>query len=716
MKFEELIKKYNIKLNEQQEAAVKSVNGPTLLLAVPGSGKTTVLITRLGYMVYCCNIDPSKILTITYTVAATKDMKSRFENLYGSEMASELEFRTINGICAKIILEYGKMINKKPFELETDEGNITRFLIDIYRKLFNEYPTDAEIKNIRTGISYAKNMMLSETEIEKYGEYIECENLLVFYKNYIKYMRKECKMDYDDQMIFAYKILKTSSKMLELYQKRFEYICVDEAQDTSKIQHMIIQLLASDNENLFMVGDEDQSIYGFRAAYPEALLNFEKVHPTGKVLVMEENFRSNANIVAMADSFIQKNTKRHKKTLKAARDASTQVKSISVSGRLAQYKYMTKVAKDTQKETAVIYRNNESAIPLVDLLDEKKIPYNIRKDDLSFFNCPIVNDIRNIINFAYDNKNTDLFMKIYYKISLYINKATAVMACQISKEKDIPILKAVMQMKIKEEWKKKKIEEIYQDLESLKYEKGNVAITSIYNSLGYKEYIKRAKIKGDNKIETLKILGIRHDNPKSLLNRLDYLSHLLKTKEYDKNSKVILTTVHSSKGLEYDTVYLIDVIDGIFPETVIEEKDIRTATEEEKDAYEEERRMFYVAITRAKNDLIIFSHNKSSFHKQLFNIATKNKTHTITGVKIPNSILKGELNPKAKVKIQPKEKTEEEIKEIMEKILKNKELCHIKYGKGEITSTNKDNIVVKFKDEEKTFNLRFLIVNNMYIL
>ena len=328
----EFIEKYSANLNTQQLEAVRTIDGPVLLLAVPGSGKTTVLVNRLGYMLYVKNIPSENILTLTYTVAATKDMSERFERLFGRDYASSLEFRTINGICAKIISHYGRLIGKTSFDLVTDEKDTGKMLTDIYVKYMEEYPTESDIKAVRTLITYCKNMCLTETEIKELGE---DENLKLFeiFDAYNKSLRAGSLMDYDDQMTYAYRMLKSSPDLLEFYRNKYRYICVDEAQDTSKIQHMIIALLAGENGNLFMVGDEDQSIYGFRAAYPEALLNFEKDHKGAKVLVMDQNYRSNANIVALSDKFIQKNFNRHEKHMHATRDAASEVGIVTLSSR-----------------------------------------------------------------------------------------------------------------------------------------------------------------------------------------------------------------------------------------------------------------------------------------------------------------------------------------------------------------------------------------------
>ena len=463
MEWKEFETTFSVKLNQQQKEAVQSTKGPVLLLAVPGSGKTTVLVTRLGYMIYCRNILPESILTVTYTVAATKDMSERFAVRFGEDMAKRLEFRTINGICARIIQYYGRRIGKTPFELVKDEKTTTGMLIRICQDHGMGYPTESDLKNVRTLITYIKNMMLNEEELQKLEEESDIR-IAGIYREYCRQMREQKLMDYDDQMLYAYNILRKDPGVLAYFQNRYPYICVDEAQDTSKIQHAIIALLAAGTGNLFMVGDEDQSIYGFRAAYPEALLSFEKKHSGAKVLLMEENFRSNAKIVEAADKFIQKNTLRHEKHMRAAREAGADIREISLKSRKAQYVYLMKAAQEcttgmagmsgseehrgradaSVTETAVLYRDNECAIPLIDLLERKNIPYRMRNADLSFFTHRTVLDVQNIIRFAMDSKDTELFMQIYYRLKLFFNKKDALRYAQISQEKDMEVLDAAL--------------------------------------------------------------------------------------------------------------------------------------------------------------------------------------------------------------------------------------------------------------------------------
>lgn len=671
MDWNEFVNTFPIQLNQQQQEAVQSTEGAVLLLAVPGSGKTTVLVTRLGYMIYCRNIHPESILTVTYTVVATKDMSKRFADRFGEEMAEKLEFRTINGICARIIQYYGRKIGKTPFELVKEEKNTTGMLVKICQEHGMGYPTESDLKNVRTMITYIKNMMLNDKEIQKLEEESDIR-IRGIYQAYCSQMREKKWMDYDDQMLYAYKMLRMDSRLLEHFQNLYPYICVDEAQDTSKIQHAIIALLAAKSENLFMVGDEDQSIYGFRAAYPEALLDFEKDHPGARVLLMEENFRSNAKIVSAADKFIQKNTLRHEKHMKAAREAGADIRKISLKSRKAQYVYLMKIAQECSTETAVLYRDNECAIPLIDLLERKHIPYRMRNAELSFFTHRTVLDIQNIIRFAMNPKDTELFMQIYYRLKLFFRKEDALNYTNISKEKDIPVWDAILQDGNLEEYQQNHVRSLRRQMKKLLDMTGDKAVDQILVYMGYQDYLKKMGMNA-NKLEIVKMIGSREDSPEKLLERLKELERIIREKKEERECRFILSTMHASKGLEYDTVYLLDVVDGILPEKVL--TSMNTASKEEIGAYEEERRLFYVGVTRAKNQLNIFATGKPS--------------------RFCNELLEKNISAESYQKLSD---------ELGEGVI----VKHRKFGKGVVTEIEGEHIRIRFGDDEKKMDLKVL--------
>ncbi len=618
----EFYEKYLTHLSSQQLDAVRTTEGPVLLLAVPGSGKTTVLVNRLGYMLYCKGIDPQHVLTLTYTVAATKDMSERFKTIFGEAVSASLEFRTINGICAKIIQHYGRLIGKKAYDLVTDEKLTGKILTEIFVKVTNEYPTESDIKGVRTLITYCKNMLLTNDEIKK----LDNDDIDIFpiYEAYNAELKRRGLMDYDDQMVYAYRMLKGSPELLKFYQDKYRYICVDEAQDTSKVQHMIIGLLSGKDGNLFMVGDEDQSIYGFRAAYPEALLNFEKDHPSAKVLVMDQNFRSNAAIVSAADVFIRHNDMRHDKHMQATREKESDINYIQLNSRKNQYNYLAKVADDVKNQTAVLYRDNESIIPLVDVLERKGISYRIRNADIAFFTHRVVVDIESILKLCMDPYDEESFMKIYFKCQTYLKKAQAERLCRIASNAEIPILDAVEETDMLVAHVKAKCRSLRTHLANMRYETPSKALGRIEYYMGYGEYLENNHL-DSGKLFILKMIAVNEKTIDGLLRRLSELQAIFRDKETDYSSKFILSTIHSSKGLEYDEVYLMDACDGVFPDKVIEMK--QYADRQELRDFEEERRIFYVGMTRAMNKLNILTYNDedSIFVREISSVPAKDR-------------------------------------------------------------------------------------------
>ena len=735
MEWKEFETTFSVKLNQQQKEAVQSTKGPVLLLAVPGSGKTTVLVTRLGYMIYCKNILPESILTVTYTVAATKDMSERFAVRFGEDMAKRLEFRTINGICARIIQYYGRRIGKTPFELVKNEKATTGMLIRICQDHGMGYPTESDLKNVRTLLTYIKNMMLNEEELQKLEEESDIR-IAGIYREYCRQMREQKLMDYDDQMLYAYNMLRKDPGVLAYFQNRYPYICVDEAQDTSKIQHAIIALLAAGTGNLFMVGDEDQSIYGFRAAYPEALLSFEKKHPGAKVLLMEENFRSNAKIVEAADKFIQKNTLRHEKHMRAAREAGADIREISLKSRKAQYVYLMKAAQEcttgmagmsgseehrgradaSVTETAVLYRDNECAIPLIDLLERKNIPYRMRNADLSFFTHRTVLDVQNIIRFAMDPKDTELFMQIYYRLKLFFNKKDALRYAQISQEKDMEVLDAALKYGNLEKYQEDNIRNLKRQMVRILNMPGDEAVNQILTYMGYQDYLKKMGMNA-NKLETVKLIGSRVESPEKLLERLEELRTIIQEKVSDKDCPFILSTMHASKGLEYDTVYLLDVMDGILPEKVLANP--RTASKEELETYEEERRLFYVGVTRAKNQLNVFTTNKpSKFCSELLGKRNlrENQQKEYAGMK-----KWGDYSPAGTYGIKgngmyhgygtghgSQKQPGKSYQELADALGEGMIVKHKKFGEGVVVDMEGEHIRIQFGDNVKNMDLKVL--------
>ena len=518
-------------------------------------------------------------------------------------------------------------------------------------------------------------------------------------------------MDYDDQMIYAYRMLKGSPQLLDFYRNKYRYICVDEAQDTSKIQHMIISLLAGESGNLFMVGDEDQSIYGFRAAYPEALLNFEKEHKGARVLVMDKNYRSDAKIVEIADKFIQKNFNRHEKHMCATRGAGDDIRVVSLESRKAQYKYLLEMAGNCEKQVAVLYRDNESILPLVDLLERENITYRIKSADMAFFTHRVVVDVINILKFSQAPMDPELFMKIYFKFQTFLRKPDAEQMCYIADQRHTGILDAAENLDINKRILGN-VRSLRTHFRNMADESPTKAISRIDKYMGYGDYLRDNNM-DDNKLFILEMLAGQEKTIPDFLDRLEALRAILTEKKEDYRANFILSTIHSSKGLEYDEVVLIDVINGVFPSRII--KDFKTASAQEKRDYEEERRIFYVGLTRAKKKLTLFRYagEPSFFVGELFpkeksgSVATPRTKKQENVLKKPTMLLK---------KKQPVTKADS----VPENLVIGERISQVRYGSGVITdvSWDEDEIPTKFTVEfddgtERKFMYPFAFTSGM---
>lgn len=663
MNFTDFTEKYNIQLNEQQLRAVRAVDGPVLLLAVPGSGKTTVLVSRLGYMIYCLGIRPESILTVTYTVAATEDMRRRFAKIFGEEDAKRLEFRTINGISQKVLQYFAYRTQKTPFQVADKEASTA--VKQSFLEVTGKYATENDIKETQLEIIYAKNMRLTPEEIRNMDT--EVEKFPEIFRTYNAKLRQMQMIDYDDQMIYALRILEQYPEVLAYFREKYQYFCVDEAQDTSKIQHDMMDLLAAKSRNLFMVGDEDQSIYGFRAAYPRALVEFESRHPGAQLLLMETNYRSRQEIVRAADQLIQKNRNRHAKTMTAARTAGGCVTEIRAVSRQGQYNYLLKVAEDCEQETAVLYRNNESALPIIDMLERKGLSYRVKNSDMTFFSHPVVNDICDFIHLSLDPWDGETFLRIYYKMGAGISKKAAMEAVDANTRR-LTLLDTVAEMEDVSVYTRKQCRALATHLDNMRYESAGKAIYRILNYMGYQEFMDTHGL-DSGKAEILKVLGDREESLFDFPERLQQLQEMIREGCGDPKSNFILSTIHSSKGLEYTRVYLADMLAGVLPAEIPPRG--CGPDSPEVNAYEEERRLYYVGMTRAKEQLYIFTFGPNMTSVFSREVLEKPKAHPDVPVK-----------PQKKVQKLPPQ----EVERCIAACIPGCEVQHQKYGTGKIVS------------------------------
>ena len=612
MTFKDFITKFGYDtLDKQQRAAVQATKGPVLLLAVPGSGKTTTLLARLGYLIYGKGVDPSKILTCTYTVAATNEMRTRFRAKFGDEYADQLEFRTINGVCARIINMY-EQEGHKAFQLITDDSKRFAIMREAWMADNHGFPADSDLRGMSTAITYVKNQMLSDQEANSV-EFSSSEGACSIgpvYRAYKKEMRSRHWMDFDDQMVYALCILKKCPTILNNLQKKYTYFCVDEAQDTSKIQHEVLALLASKTKNILMVGDEDQSIYGFRAAYPKALMDFEQNWPGAKVLLMEQNYRSTPQIVNVADKFIRQNKNRHAKHMNAFQNSGSEISFKYCASRNKQYEILADMCRKANEEniqTAILYRNNDTALPVIDMLTREGIPYQAKGVDGLFFTSKIVNDVKDFLILALHPDDKERFLHLYYKLGIFMKKAVANLSIGGNGENVFEAYASLDNKDLVSDYLADCLLEKNFMLKVICNDGNPVTAISHMKSMGYWRYLQDAGI-DTFRLDILIALAYREETIEGFLDRLDVLQQIVKRGGHDMDASCILSTIHSSKGLEYQRVILADVVKNVLPSDTSK---IKNPIDKEN-AEEEERRLFYVGVTRAKKELIVMNVNNAA--------------------------------------------------------------------------------------------------------
>lgn len=583
-------------LTDVQNKAANFVEGPSLVLAVPGAGKTTMLLERINNL--SKSIPQNKILTLTFSRTQAIDMKNRF----GSD---DTNIMTIHAFCYLIIRNYLKKFHRELRLLEsTDAYNKYDLVRRIYQDINDKKVSREDVLTFFTETSYMKNAMLDESYLQK----VRIKNIEKVYEVYEDFKKSNNYIDFDDMQTIALRLLDENPRLLKSIQNKYQYFQLDEGQDTSLLQFEILNRIVSLNNNLMVVADDDQSIYSFRAANPDYLLNFKEHYPGAEIFIMNENHRSSKNIARLAGEFIKYNNFRYKKNLISKKEEGERVLIKTLKDAYDQYDFIKKNI-DFSKSNSILFRNNISAINLVTFLLEDGIDFAINDDFLDFFKSQIIDDFFDIIKFSDDFSNVETFENIYYKIRTFLKKT------EIEKLSTKPINQDIFDFfyEIIDYDRKNSLYDIEKKLSHIRKLPLSRKISYIYKYLGYKEYssLKANKfaeevINKDLFVESLinftKDLETIEDFDRKILN-------LKKKIRLMPPSNLILQTIHRSKGLEYDKVFVIDMNKNEFP-IIDYEKD-------SKASLEEERRVFYVAMTRARENLFILSTKKRNNKKTL---------------------------------------------------------------------------------------------------
>lgn len=598
-----------MKISLEQEKAINHLNNPALVLAVPGAGKTTVLIHRTHNLIKNYNVEADRILSITFSKASSLDMKSRFNSLFPHMANSGVKFSTIHAFCYGLLKEYAYIsnINYRLIEHNKDGDNKYSLLKKIYYRSNRSYITEEKLESLMNIIGYIKNMMISPKEYLRNNK-TDLDNLEDIFNLYESYKKENNLIDFDDMLTISLEILKSNKYLLEKYRNKYDYYQIDEGQDTSKIQLEIIKLLAMPENNLFIVADDDQSIYGFRGAYPKYLLNFKRDYKNARLYYMEKNYRSTKNIVSICNKFIKSNKNRYDKNIETDNEPEEPISIVRVKNFQEQYNYIIDdIKKNGSGNSCILYRNNLSAIGLMEILERNNMSFYIRDSNLKFFNHWVLSDIFNFLNFSLDDTNLDLFERFYYKMKGYISKKHIGYAGKL--DSSMRVLDRILDYPGINNFYRTNLLELKLDFKRISKLNPKAAISYIEDELGYDEYLKENANKfgftySNLKmiLEYLKLISESSSNLEEFRARINYLRNISITRNNRKNI-ITLSTIHSAKGLEFDNVYIIDLIDGELPSSF----SIDEFESGNLENLEEERRLFYVAMTRARKRLSLIT-------------------------------------------------------------------------------------------------------------
>ena len=613
--FKHLSKETSVVMNERQREAISHPGGPLLLLATPGAGKTTVLNARILYLILRKGVNPENILALTFSKAAAKEMDVRFKQLYGQFVKQRIKFSTIHSFCYYIVRAYYQEKHIAFNLIENEHGVFSKnaVLKRLYEEINLTILTEDKLEELANAICYIKNSMLPILEVQNMDTKVK--DLKLIYEAYEHYKENAHQghrlIDFDDMLTLANQILEENPIVLLRYQKQFPYVLTDESQDTSIIQNKIIEKVTQLSDNLFVVGDDDQSIFGFRSANPKYLLDFKTVHPGARILVMEQNYRSTPEIVKVSNLFISGNIQRYKKTMYTENLSDHTIMIHSFEYGYQQLHFIIKELENMMEigQTAILYRNNISAINLIDHLEGANLPFYVRDSGNGFFNHWVIKDMLNFLRLSYSDKNVVILETIYSKFNSYISRQQIDYLKKQDPTKsvfdhlaDLPNLPA---------FRKKNFQDLKRQFKKLNGMYPLDALRYIRYDLHYEkkleEFSERLGLSMESSrgiLVTLENIAQGMKTHKDFADRLRYLEQLMSQSAMNKgHNAVTLSTLHSAKGLEFESVYMLDLVDGILPNL----DSIKSAEKNKTENLEEERRLFYVGMTRAKKELILLT-------------------------------------------------------------------------------------------------------------
>lgn len=591
------------KLNEAQKKAVLITDGPLLVIAGAGSGKTRVLTHKIAYLIES-GINPENILAVTFTNKAAKEMKERVKRLAenNNQTINQLNIGTFHSISASLLRRHATLLgygnNFVIFDSDDQLSLVKSIMqeLDIDIEKFKPQSFLARISSLKTKL---KNANQSEVEA---GDFF-ARNVAAVYAKYEHLLKEQNAMDFDDLITLFVKLLRENKEILEKYQEKFKYVFIDEYQDTNSAQYNLVRLLAQKSVHLCAVGDNDQAIYGWRDADYRNILNFEKDYPKAQKIILEENYRSTQNILNAANGVIKKNPSRYEKNLFTKNGSGAKINLILAQNEQKEAEFIAKkIAELTRKYRinlsgfAVLYRTNSQSRAMEEALMKLSIPYNII-GGFKFYHRKEVKDVLAYLRYLYNEKDTAGLKRI-------INTPPR------------GIGKVALDNFFKNGIKTKNIEAFFEMMKSLKVESENMKLSKLLREIVKKSGIEKTLNDGtkegiarwENILELFSVASVYDNTENSALKFLENAALISDQDGLDQTKPMVsLMTVHTAKGLEFDIVFIIGLEDGVFP---------HERSKSSQDELEEERRLCYVALTRAKKELyLLHTEQRRAFGK-----------------------------------------------------------------------------------------------------
>ena len=583
--------------NEAQTQAIQHTDGPCLVLAGPGSGKTLTIVNRVKYLIEKQKVRPEEILVVTFTRFAAAEMKSRLCLVMGKRDLP-VTVGTFHGIYYGI-LKWAYRMNQENILSETEKYQILRGVINKERmEIFDE---EDFIQDIAAEIGKVKNNRIPLEEFV--SEKCSADAFRNIYRNYEQHRKELKKIDFDDMLVLCYELFRARPDVLAQWQKKFRYVLIDEFQDINRIQYDVIRMLAQPENNLFVVGDDDQAIYGFRGADSELMLGFGKDFPNAKQILLGMNYRSTANIVQNSLKLIENNVERYSKKLEANREGGSCLHIQEVKDPVEEAEYVLEEIQKCkengikEEEIAILFRVHTDARAVVEAMVERKIPFQMKEHLPNIYEHFIAKDIMAYFRLATGARHRQDFLQIMNRPKRYLGR-DSVAGAKASFED-------MRKFYCDKDWMIDRIDQFEWDVKMLMKMAPYAAIQYIRKRIGYDDFLKEYAFTHQiNRSDLNEVLAEIEEAAKAFSSDEEWFAHVeeytetLKVKEKERNRPrpgVRLMTIHASKGLEFKQVFLIAANEGRIPYQ-------KAKTDKE---IEEERRLFYVAMTRAKDFLKI---------------------------------------------------------------------------------------------------------------